>query len=338
MRQMTKERLQWLDIAKGIGILLVVVGHMGSYFDFSHANMLVQAIYLFHMPLFFILSGYVFKPDADWAFIKARVKSLLVPYFAYLGIIFVVLQLPGIWNGTADLREMAGDAAKLLYGGALLKGELGVFWFVTCLFLTQVLYNFMINRVRSPQLFTGGIGALFLGGLAFGYMVPDQKLPWAIGVVPVALGYYAMGHLMRMRPDVTKPLGVFSEFILLVCGVCAWYGMTFGMDMKYGNYGPPLLGALLGFAFSWFVIEAVKGFAQVKITTPMLRQLGVTSLVIMFLHQFIHLSLRKAGVESDGIILIASVVLPCAAYWAFRQHAWSRQVLLGQKSPPPVFA
>lgn len=52
----TIQRIDDWDIAKGIGILLVVMGHLGI------PPMLSNAIYLFHMPLFFILSGLLFAP------------------------------------------------------------------------------------------------------------------------------------------------------------------------------------------------------------------------------------------------------------------------------------
>ena len=51
---MTK-RIEWIDIAKGIGIILVVIGHI------SQIEVLNDIIYSFHMPLFFIISGYLYK-------------------------------------------------------------------------------------------------------------------------------------------------------------------------------------------------------------------------------------------------------------------------------------
>ena len=51
---MTK-RIEWIDIAKGIGIILVVIGHI------SQIKVLNDIIYSFHMPLFFIISWYLYK-------------------------------------------------------------------------------------------------------------------------------------------------------------------------------------------------------------------------------------------------------------------------------------
>ncbi len=52
-------RLLTVDVARGIGILLVVLGHNAVFRESSHA--LYEAIYLFHMPLFFFVSGVTFR-------------------------------------------------------------------------------------------------------------------------------------------------------------------------------------------------------------------------------------------------------------------------------------
>ena len=55
------QRIQWIDIAKGISIFLVIIGHTAP-FGILERNI----IFSFHMPLFFILSGYHFKIAQNW--------------------------------------------------------------------------------------------------------------------------------------------------------------------------------------------------------------------------------------------------------------------------------
>ena len=72
------ERKEWIDVMKGIGILSVVAGHI--FTGFFH-----QIIFLFHMPLFFFLGGYLFrKRDNLWEYFWTKVKHLLVPYSVFL--------------------------------------------------------------------------------------------------------------------------------------------------------------------------------------------------------------------------------------------------------------
>lgn len=74
---MSKIRLQWLDIAKGVLLYFVIWGHIVIY-----NGMVFKFIFAFHMPAFFILSGYTLsvKDIIFSAFIKKKYHSLLLPY------------------------------------------------------------------------------------------------------------------------------------------------------------------------------------------------------------------------------------------------------------------
>ncbi|MDR1895700.1 MAG: acyltransferase family protein [Prevotellaceae bacterium] len=82
------QRIIWIDIAKGLGIFLVVVGHV-----ISSGNILHHWIYSFHMPLFFFLSGICLNNDRIYTgFLYKRLKSLLLPYL-YFGILLTIFEL-----------------------------------------------------------------------------------------------------------------------------------------------------------------------------------------------------------------------------------------------------
>ena len=74
---MKEKRLDWLDVAKGFGILLVIFAHTDN-------SMFRSLIYTFHVPLFFFLSGYVFSNKYDFkTFLIKKIKAIVVPYFLY---------------------------------------------------------------------------------------------------------------------------------------------------------------------------------------------------------------------------------------------------------------
>ena len=77
-----KHRDSIVDIAKGIGIFLVVLGHVPL------PRELLTAIYLFHMPLFFFLSGMFFHSEENFIYgVYKKVRTLIIPYFffAFIG-------------------------------------------------------------------------------------------------------------------------------------------------------------------------------------------------------------------------------------------------------------
>ena len=67
-----QERIAWIDLARGIGILLIILGHLPGL------GKLGVWIFSFHVPLFFFLYGYLFKNDlAFLPFLKKKAKALL---------------------------------------------------------------------------------------------------------------------------------------------------------------------------------------------------------------------------------------------------------------------
>lgn len=81
-------RLHWIDVLKGIGIFLVVLGHIGM------GNSLQRWIYSFHMPMFFMLSGMLWAGRRGLScnfmdFLKKRTISLLIPYVLFRLLLFV---------------------------------------------------------------------------------------------------------------------------------------------------------------------------------------------------------------------------------------------------------
>lgn len=100
-------RLKWLDIAKGITIILMVIGHTSIPDPFS------RFIYAFHMPLFFIASGWT----TNWnkynymEFAKRKFRSIMVPFMVYSVIVLSIQTISmGGWNFYKDGLYMVGKA------------------------------------------------------------------------------------------------------------------------------------------------------------------------------------------------------------------------------------
>lgn len=78
----SKQRDKSIDISKGIGIISVVYGHLVCLIE--------REIFLFHMPLFFLLSGYFFSAkDTIRDFLIKKIKSLLLPFLLFYILSFI---------------------------------------------------------------------------------------------------------------------------------------------------------------------------------------------------------------------------------------------------------
>lgn len=136
------ERLDWLDAARGIGILLVVAGHtLGGLIDsplgrdFAQGRLLFLAIYTFHMPLFMMLSGVLVSARIERSLPRFRrrlLTGLVWPYFLWSAVQLSVIAVTG-----SLVNQPLGDYARTL--ASLPWHTVSQFWFLYVLFVLHVL-------------------------------------------------------------------------------------------------------------------------------------------------------------------------------------------------------
>ena len=96
-----KGRITWVDSVKGIAIYLIVVGHFLNVSSLVPVN---KVLYSFHVPLFFVLSGYTYKKPYKniWDGIIKKIKQLLLPYIIYVILSVIFCRIYGdyelTWN------------------------------------------------------------------------------------------------------------------------------------------------------------------------------------------------------------------------------------------------
>lgn len=284
----TKPRLEWVDTTKGLGIVLVVAGHV-----FSGAPS--DLVFLFHMPLFFMLSGYLSRPDDRMRhFARRKAAHLLVPYAAFLAVLGVPFLIAGfLAHGTAGA---ATAALRLMLGGRMLGGSLGVFWFVTCLYITQQVMNYALCRWAPGQV--AQFVAICLGLAYLNALYPDFWLPWNANVVAATIPFFYLGYLCRSRTAGARVLlGAAALFLLGAWLALRWH-VT--LTLKYVGYGIPLVSFAVAAAGSVLLMAACQRLASVPGAGSVLRRLGALSIPIMFLHQPLQVALRSVpGMHSE---------------------------------------
>lgn len=194
MSSVSTKRIEYIDIAKGIGIILVVMGHtIGT-------EVLVGSwIFSFHMPLFFFLSGLCFNDERHplfLPFLKKRIQTLFLPLVYFSVICLVVSVLTGASNYSIEKIQ---------------NGEFtGALWFLYVLFLSELFY-WIINRLSQHTAikFAVIIVCLFIG---ISLQKLDFTLPFNHCSVFPATFFYGLGHLSR------------SKMALLVARIPAWGG------------------------------------------------------------------------------------------------------------------
>lgn len=151
-----KERAYEIDVMKGVGILLVILGHCVPDFPVNLRDDVLSAnverfVYTFHMPLFFFCSGFVlgFTPYASTSnFFKSRFFRLMVPYLTFS---FVSLGLRVLFSSFTRSGFNISDGLI----GILLYGKF--FWFVYVLFFILLLME-LLRKSKYALLLMAGIG------------------------------------------------------------------------------------------------------------------------------------------------------------------------------------
>ena len=98
-----KKRIAAYDIARGIAMLAVIVGHTNTQ---GMPATIVDFCYSFDMPLFFIISGYFCRPDArlDRGYVLKNARALLLPYALTCVILLALMAIRGVFFLTRVTR------------------------------------------------------------------------------------------------------------------------------------------------------------------------------------------------------------------------------------------
>ena len=147
---------KYLDVARGIGLLLVII---------SHSCGLSPYLINYYIPLFFVVSGYLYKPGRSYGENMAhKAKRLLVPYFGYSALLLVFYRAIGrTWQetgrsalGVLYSRYCLFDTTTHQDNVFLFTVANGAMWYLTAFFVTSLVYHLVIDRCLKSRRFLIG--------------------------------------------------------------------------------------------------------------------------------------------------------------------------------------
>ncbi len=276
-----RKRIDWIDIAKGIGIILVIIGHTAKF-----GSTLRNIIFSFHMPLFFILSGFTFRRAETWGEFRKKTwkdfKCLLLPMF---GVFLLSVFLRFLNSGGGDLYaflEVLKEMSKtLLYcSGVSVHNTpaLGALWFIVSMFSARLIINLLHVFIKSDknELILLGLGLL---GIIIG--LQGHRLLFNFDVTLVAILFLAIGILAKKHFDfITKYISI----IILICFVVFLEGVLSGTYIEMAARTYSTFSILVSIAGTLLVCEFCKIIASFKNIKTCLTFIGANSLIIFFVH------------------------------------------------------
>lgn len=301
-----KNRQTWLDAAKGIGIILVVICHI-------KVTIFTPYIYWFHMPLFFMISGYLHKQPNYLKEIKTiivkKTYRFLIPYFSYYFVILIIMKI----NFNMPLNLVWNDLKAILIGGEYLTGCFGVFWFITVLYFTEIVFFFIMY---IPSITIRVLTVLMLYSISHFSII---KIPcyWAVDITLYAILFYYIGFIIKKinvelnwNHILVCSLGMNLVLVLLQ----VYEIIDYQLVMKNKTYNHFILDILIPVSFC-ITILGVCWKCKNNTGLKYLSLIGKYSLPIMYLHIPVYyifserLSFRNASILFIFLAIIIPIII-----------------------------
>lgn len=254
-----------ISVAKGIGIILMVIGHSMGYYpnmEVTDPPFLQRFIYMFHMPLFFFISGYLFNEkylDSKKQFIIHKLNSLWRPFVLY-NLIFLIFHNVLFHLNIYATAISWNDFARKLFDVLLMSNSeqlLGAFWFLQVLLLASFIVLFSLYFLKRlcavirPSFYDEHKLAILLF-LGCAYLLAA----YVIGVrTLLAVAYFISGMIYAKVPTQQRyhnGIGILclSLTVVFTCLTTYQYDITVRGIRVFAYYLVSLVGSIGVIAFA----------------------------------------------------------------------------------------
>lgn len=289
-----------IDIAKGIGIILMIVGHFGS----TCPNYLHAWIYSFHMPLFFFCSGIFAKSFGELSSLynnlTRRVSSLLIPYFSYV-VIFVIFDYV-ISFQSYPLHILL----DVIYG----YDPFNFLWFLYTLFFISVLFSLLSYVLKDNDTIIT-ITISFFSCLAY-YLHTTNQLE-RVGSILFGLCFYYLGH--RYKKIINKKSKVILTGSILI-SVLGTLGLTLvsgdsrkSIDLHHNYYPDVLFTIIIALSGILIIMIISQKLSDINIICKICSLIGKESLIIYPIFTYLPLRLKYILGDQLGICKLINVLI-----------------------------
>jgi len=288
-----KQRIEWIDTAKGICILLVVLHHTSRFLKIDYPC--AADFMVFRMPLYFILSGLFFKSYSGFLdFLQRKVNKLIVPYLFFFtlgGVILPVLLFNLFDFRVWSYKDYGVEALGFVFSEKIICNP--SIWFLVCLFEVNIIFYCiqLVSRLSSHRNLTYLLLSIGIGivGLLLSYF--SINLPYYLDSALSATPFFYAGWYMRNHTSFLtfhydkKTLGLSFLFVLLV--IFEIHFIRFGICSIISNYYGGVLGILQLYPYGIMGTLAVLLIAKALGTIPLISYVGRYSIIVLCTHAYV---------------------------------------------------
>lgn len=285
-----ESRIQYIDVAKGFCMLMIVASHVGLPNPWPGA-------YEVRVVLFFVLSGYFFSSNLGLLdFVKKKLHTIIIPFLFFWSISYALFYAGlFLYPGFRDLTEANGFfdcfTQKEYFNGPL--------WFLLALFNTQLLFYF-IQKITKSNIIRVGI-IILMGVVGYSLAFFEVDLPLNIDVAFTSVPFFAFGYYLRQL-NILSRFNSIAQSLFFIAVLYIIYLMNpleiFMSVNRYGDSLPELY--LIGFILSFAYILICKIISEkTHYLNKFLAFVGYNSMYIMCVHHLIYRPIKMVVVRYD---------------------------------------
>lgn len=281
------KRVEWIDMIKGFGIILVMLGHA------TFPDPIKAEIYTFHMPLFFFVSGYVFsiKKYSDFrTFLVHKLKTLILPLMVFSSFITIIYAIVDIMKKISYKNVISNLLLNSFATIFQIRGVgRSVLWFIGCMFFCQILFYLILKifKENNWKILISINSSLFIIGVIYIILI-NVNLPYSIDVSLIAVLFFGLGYLLKKHFEKIKSyfkVKYITIYLIIniIFGLLNFNTISLNIDMyrnRYGNYCFFLISAISG------IFMCISFFKNIK-EVPIISYIGKNSLIYYSFHYII---------------------------------------------------
>ena len=308
---MKQQRIEFVDLAKGLCISLVVMYHV---FGLSSGKYL-DIINLFRMPLYFVLSGIFFKPSYGFkVFLKKKINKLLIPFLITLAAISVpgAFLLDYIQHKPTDIWDFLPDNHLHIPIYISIAS-----WFLLCLFNLNMLF-FALFKICKGKMMAMAVCACCMGAAGYVFGKEGIILPLWLDSTMTAAPFFMAGIFIKNSTSIleenynSRLTRIATVALLLLLAVHAIDVSPEKATLSYKdnvfsiNMASLYLGGMCGFLLIFIISKYLERL-------PIFSYIGRYSIVVLITHQIYLFILRNVlyqlGMPQDNIYLNIAVFI-----------------------------
>ena len=310
---MEKKRLEFIDLAKGFCILLVVFNHIHKTFDTMF--LLDNCFKMFTMPLYFLLSGMFFnKYEGIVGFMKRRINKLLIPFvFFFLLTSFLIPNIISVLTGSFFKIELLWSFVSPEFFPNF------PIWFLLCLFELNTMfyvvyliaekfgnYNTFVMAILSSTI---GFFGYYLGHINYNlYLFVDTAMS--------AFPFFYIGFITRKHTTFLQP-NKLDKFNIPIAFALFFFTFIFARHVDYSTNTFEDVSFLTVYGCGLTGVFSIIFFSKAIKKLPYISYIGRYSIMLLCTHfiivTYLNVFLRKF-ISSDWTIISLNLVVTTSLY------------------------